>query len=46
MQAFIGVCGAMIGMLYFTKALARKRRLVLINMEITAFLLLCVDRLA
>ncbi len=46
MQAFIGVCGAMIVMLYFTKALARKRRLVLINMEITAFLLLFFDRLA
>lgn len=46
MQAFSGVCASMIVMLMFTKALAKRRRRILILMELAAFLLLTADRLA
>ncbi len=46
MQAFSGVCASMIVMLLFTKALAKRRRMILILMELAAFLLLTADRLA
>lgn len=46
MQAFVGVCAAMVFMLIFTKALAKRRRMILLAMEIAAFLLLLFDRYA
>ena len=46
MQAFLGVCAAMIVMLFFTKALSQRRRRILIMLEVNAFLLLFFDRMA
>ena len=46
MQAFSGICGISAIMLLVTKALTRKRRTILILMELTAMFLLIFDRLA
>ncbi|MCR5688306.1 MAG: HD-GYP domain-containing protein [Lachnospiraceae bacterium] len=46
MQAFTGICAAMVVMLAFTKAISSKRRWILIAMEMASFLLLNFDRLA
>ena len=46
MQALSGICGAMAFLLVITKALTKKRRLVLIHMELVAMFLLIFDRAA
>ena len=46
MQAFSGICAAMIVMLLFTKAMTARRKWILIHVELTALLLVSFDRLA
>ena len=46
MEVFIGVCGAMAVLLSVTKALKKRRRIILLAIEIGAFLLLLFDRLS
>ena len=46
MQFFSGICGVSAALLFVTKALSKKRRNILILMELTAMFLLIFDRLA
>ncbi len=46
MQAFSGICAAMVFMLIFTKAITIRRRWILIVMELSSMLLVTFDRLA